>query len=194
MGSTPTRATQWVVLLAAGCKPVVAKQVRWATRGSIPSRPTDITARWSSGRMRDSHSRGAGSIPARVTDTAKWRNLVYARHSECRVHRTCEFDPRLGYSTTRWHCRCGRCPTGFHKAGEPGSIPGSATRGWASAQPSLISSDCRVRPPDPPFNYTAEYANRQSGHVESVAILRVRLQPWKQLSPPSDSEEKGRRR
>jgi hypothetical protein len=27
-----------------------------------------------------------------------------------------------------WRCRCGRCPTGFHKVGVPGSIPGPATR------------------------------------------------------------------
>jgi hypothetical protein len=31
-------------------------------------------ARSSSGRMRDPHSRGMGSIPIRVTDIAKWRN------------------------------------------------------------------------------------------------------------------------
>jgi len=27
------------------------------------------------------------------------------------------------------HCRRGRCPTGFHTAGAPGSIPGPATAG-----------------------------------------------------------------
>jgi hypothetical protein len=40
VGSTPTCATCWVVLLAAACKAVVTKQAGWATRGSIPSRPT----------------------------------------------------------------------------------------------------------------------------------------------------------
>jgi hypothetical protein len=42
-------------------------------------------------------------------------------------------------------CGRGRCPTGPHKAGEPGSIPGPAT--------------------------TIEYANWQSGEVESLVIL-----------------------
>jgi hypothetical protein len=41
VGSTPTRATDWVVFLVAACKTVVTKQARWTTRGSIPSRPTD---------------------------------------------------------------------------------------------------------------------------------------------------------
>ena len=36
--------------------------------GSTPSRRTDNMARSSSGRMRDPHSRGMGSIPIRVTD------------------------------------------------------------------------------------------------------------------------------
>ncbi len=36
----------------------------------------------------------------------------------------CEFDSRLGYFLD---CRCGRCPVGFHKPDEPGSIPGPAT-------------------------------------------------------------------
>lgn len=38
-----------VVLLAAACKAVVTKQARWATRGSIPSRPTDNMTRSSNG-------------------------------------------------------------------------------------------------------------------------------------------------
>lgn len=37
--------------------------------------------------------------------------------------RDCEFDSRLGYFLTQR----GRCPTGSHKAGLPGSLPGSAT-------------------------------------------------------------------
>ena len=36
-------------------------------------------------------------FPYGLLNMAKWRNLVYARRSERRVHRTCEFDPRLGY-------------------------------------------------------------------------------------------------
>ena len=53
--------------------------------GSTPSRRTYSTARSSSGRMRDPHSRGMGSIPIRVTDIAKWRNKVDARHSDRRA-------------------------------------------------------------------------------------------------------------
>ena len=49
-------------------------------------------------------------------------------------------------------------------------------RGWASAHRSLISLDRRVRPPDPPLETTG-YANRQSGQVESLVILWVRLPP-----------------
>ena len=60
-----------------------------------------------------------------------------------------------------------------------GSIPRPATccnqrRGWASAQPGLISQDRRVRPPDPLLS-KVEYANRQSGKHERLVILQVRL-------------------
>ncbi len=65
------RARLRVVILVAACKAVVTKQARWMTRGSIPSQPT--AARSSSGRMRDPHSRDAGSIPARVTSAIRIR-------------------------------------------------------------------------------------------------------------------------
>ena len=45
------------------------------------------------------------------------------RHATLRTScplRAWEFESPLG------HCRWGRCPTGFHKAGIPGSIPGPA--------------------------------------------------------------------
>ena len=103
---------------------------------------------------------------------AKWRNR-YTRDAQNVVPaRACEFDSRLGY----WILQVGRRPTSFHEAGVPGSIPGTATCcGWASAHSGLISLNSRVRPPDPLL--MAEYANWQSGHVESVAILQVRLLP-----------------
>ncbi len=50
--------------------------------------------------------------------------------------------------------RMGQCSFGPHKPESPGATPGSAT--------------CE----------TTRYANRQSGHVESVAILWVRLPLW----------------
>src|SRR5208283_4617793 len=62
--------------------------------------------------------------------------------------------------------QAGRCPTGFHKAGLPGSIPGPATRGWAQAQPGLISLDSRVQLPNPQL--MTGYANWHSGEVESL--------------------------
>ena len=89
--------TNWVVLLAAGCKPVVAKQVRWATRGSIPSRPTRNMARSFNGRMRDPQSRDTGSIPVRATDMAKWWNWDTRGAQNAVPARACEFDSRLGY-------------------------------------------------------------------------------------------------
>ena len=90
----------------------------------------------------------------------------------------CEFNSRLGYFSKR-HCRCDRCPTDRHEVGVLGSIPRPATqckqqRGWASAQPGLISQDRRVRPPDPLLT-KVEYANRQSGKHERLVILQVRL-------------------
>ncbi len=51
VGSTPTRATG-VVLLTAACKPVVAKQVRWTTRGSIPPQPTQRDFRFEMSDLR----------------------------------------------------------------------------------------------------------------------------------------------
>ena len=54
------------------------------------------------------------------------------------------------FDTGACNLRVGVGSTGFHKPGPPGATPGPAT---------------------------AEYANRQSGHVESVAILQVRLLP-----------------
>ena len=94
------------------------------------------------------------------------------------------------------HCRCDRCPTDRHEVGVLGSIPRPATwckqrRGWASAQPGLISQDRRVRPPDPLLSVVfrsakvtglnatfaerkatmVEYANRQSGKHERLVIL-----------------------
>lgn len=50
-------------------------------------------------------------------------------------------------------CSPGRCLTGRHKAGVPGSIPGTATSGWASAQRSFMCSARRVRHPDPPLEH-----------------------------------------
>ena len=131
--------------------------------------------------MRDPHSRDAGSTPVRAAEYGQVAELGYTRRSERRARK----GVRVRLSPWLLYCRCGRCPTGFHKAGEPGSIPGSATRGWASAQRSLISSDRRVRPPDPPRPST------QTGKAvtpQSVAILWVRL-PLRSLTIPWSNGE-----
>ena len=91
--------------------------------------------------------------------------LEDARRSERRARKG------LGVQISPWslklkHCRRGRCPTGSHKAGAPGSIPGPATCGWAQAQPGLISLDRGVQLPDPPL--MTGYANWHSGEVESL--------------------------
>ena len=87
VGSTPTRATDWVVFLVAACKTVVTKQARWTTRGSIPSRPTNEWPVLLAARMRDPHSRDAGSTPARVTNDSQVVELGYTRRSERRARK-----------------------------------------------------------------------------------------------------------
>ena len=112
--------------------------------------------------------------------------LVDARRSERRA-------ARLGSSSLPLvtdDCRRGRCPTGSHKAGPPGSIPGPATTtycGWASAQPGLISLDRRVQHPDPPL--ATGYANWQSDEAESLVILWVRRPPRSLEIPWSNGED-----
>ena len=115
-----------VVLLAAACKAVVVKEVRWLTRGSIPSQPIygPFVYRF---RTPAPHAGEAGSIPARAAEEhGQVAQLEDARRSERRARKG------LGVQISPWslkHCRRGRCPTGSHKAGSPGSIPGPATAG-----------------------------------------------------------------
>jgi hypothetical protein len=95
VGSTPTCATRrcvgWALAGPAGCKPVVQMD----PGGSTPSRRTDNTARWSSGRMRGPHSRGMGSIPIRVTEFGEVVELVDTRRSEGRALEAWEFESPL---------------------------------------------------------------------------------------------------
>ncbi len=88
VGSTPTCATDWVVLLAAACKAVVAKQAGWATRGSIPSQLTELDmARSSNGRIPGPQPGDAGSIPVRAARHDEVVKLVDTRRSERRADR-----------------------------------------------------------------------------------------------------------
>ena len=118
----PPVLLDWVVLLAAACKAVVTKQARWTTRGSIPSRPTQRTARSSNGRMRDPHSRDAGSIPARVTEHGQVVELGYTRRSERRA--LCG----MGVRISPWLLtRVSQCSVRPHKPRLSGATPEPAT-------------------------------------------------------------------
>src|SRR5271165_6787378 len=72
------------VLLTAACKAVVLKEVRWLTRGSIPSQPTygPLVYRF---RMPAPHAGEAGSIPARAAEHDHVVELADTRRSERRA-------------------------------------------------------------------------------------------------------------
>ena len=62
--------------------------------------------------------------------------------------------------------QAGRCSTGPHKAGWPGSIPGPATEaGSVQRDDYCLPTACCL-----PLTEMAGYANRQSGHLERVVI------------------------
>ena len=130
------------MFLAAACKAVVTKQVRWTTRGSTPSRPRNgpFVYRF---RTPAPHAGKAGSIPARVTDNSQVVELVYTRRSERRALAAWEFDSPLG------HCertsQVSQCSAGPHKP---------ATAGCDSRTCHLMTG----------------YANWKSDEVESLVI------------------------
>src|SRR5262245_26546537 len=97
--------------------------------------------------MRAPQARDTGSSPVRVTETAKWRNGIRA--------------------TLRTSCPLGHAISTLALATD--------IAGAAGAQSGFISPTCPARYRD--LQLTAEYANRQSGHVESVAMLQVRFLP-----------------
>lgn len=109
-----------------------------------------------------------GSTPARVADEKD--QVVELADTRCSERRAPH--GALGVRLSPWslkNCRRGRCPTGSHKAGAPGSIPGPATekcRGWTSVRRGLIRLARLVRLQDPPL--ATGYANWQSGEVESL--------------------------
>ena len=107
----------WVVFLVAACKTVVTKQARWTTRGSIPSRPTEL-ARSSNGRMRDPHSRDAGSIPS------------------CRKALRVRISPWLLQRLSRVSQRS----AGPHKPGPSGATPEPAMTRYANWQSDQVES------------------------------------------------------
>lgn len=164
----------WALAGPAGCKPAVRK----GSGGSTPSRRTPTRFVHGAVRCwfcsEAFNLANAGSIPVRVAvlarcdvgftvrpstwptrvrfpseslDAAKWWNLVDTRRSEGRARRGVRVQVSPWLLTER--LQVGRDPTGFHTAGVPGSIPGPATCGWASAHSGLISLDCRCATPGP---------------------------------------------
>ena len=111
----------WASASPTACKAASPK----GYAGSTPARRTDNTARSSIGigyqtldlvrRVRFPH----GLLDDHVVE------LVDTRRSERRAAR--HGSSSLPLVTD--DCRRGRCPTGSHKAGPPGSIPGPATAG-----------------------------------------------------------------
>lgn len=105
------------------------------------------------------------------------------RRSELRAH--CGGGgSTLPLATRQLDCSPGRCLTGRHKAGVPGSIPGTATRGWASDQRSFMCSARRVRHPDPPLQHgrvrkQVKRSRRGRGDfVGSIPTLVTATIPW----------------
>ena len=172
--SRTTTCVGWALAGPAGCKPAVRK----GSGGSTPSRRTPTRFVHGAVRCwfcsEAFNLANAGSIPVRVAvlarcdvgftvrpstwptrvrfpseslDAAKWWNLVDTRRSEGRARRGVRVQVSPWLLTER--LQVGRDPTGFHTAGVPGSIPGPATCGWASAHPGLISLDCRCATPGP---------------------------------------------
>ena len=91
-----------VVLLTAACKAVVVKEVRWLTRGSIPSQPTygPFVYRF---RMPAPHAGDhrcaavPGSIPARAAEHDHVVELADTRRSERRALEAWEFNSPHGH-------------------------------------------------------------------------------------------------
>ena len=118
-----------------------------ANAGSIPVRVA-VLARCDVGfTVRPSTWPTRVRFPSESLDAAKWWNLVDTRRSEGRARRGVRVQVSPWLLTER--LQVGRDPTGFHTAGVPGSIPGPATCGWASAHSGLISLDCRCATPGP---------------------------------------------
>ena len=127
-GEAQTFATLWVrlppVLFAELCSSrLPVKQLSQNKRGGPREVQFlhDSLARSSNGRMRDPHSRDAGSIPARVTDNSQVVELGYTRRSERRA--LCG----MGVRISPWLLtRVSQCSRGPHKPAAPGATPGPA--------------------------------------------------------------------
>ena len=111
--------------------------------GSTPARRTENIrlVRLSVGRQLLKLER-QGSIPARATEIRPRGGT--GRHATFRASSPLA---AVGVRISPWslvRCRGGRCPTGSHKAGAPGSIPGPATH-WKVAgygSPGRFAKPC----------------------------------------------------
>ena len=92
-------------------------------------------ARSSNGRMRDPHSRDAGSIPARVTEHSQVVELGYTRRSERRAH--CG----MGVRISPWLLtRVSQCSVRPHKPRLSGATPEPAMTRYANWQSGEVES------------------------------------------------------
>lgn len=98
--------------------------------------------------------------------TRRVAELVDARASDARAPEAWEFESPPGDSTPSR--RAGARP-GLISPACPARYRGLGLRGWDEAPPILIRSEAEVRLPDPQRSvFTARYANRHRGQVESL--------------------------
>ena len=195
-GSTPSRRTQRDLFDGAVRCWFCSEAFNLANAGSIPVRVAvwlGVMLVLQSGPQ-PGRTRGPVRFPSESLDAAKWWNLVDTRRSEGRARKGVRVQVSPWLLTER--LQVGRDPTGFHTAGVPGSIPGPATCGWASAHSGLISLDCRCATPGPATrgvsillainaqwhegslpHLAAEYAKQAKRRVENLVILQVRFLP-----------------
>ena len=104
-------------------------------------------------------------FPYGLLGLAKWWN---SRHTALRTPGPVR---GVGVQLSPWSlaCRHGRCLTGSHKAGVPGSVPGPATDYLRVDQgPAAVHARCSLVRLQNPRLELAGYANRQSDQVESL--------------------------
>lgn len=118
-GSTPSRRTRTMTARSSSGSGI--RPLKPATRVQIPhgslTRPSGATGRHATLRTSCPHGLGSSTLPL---VTRNFGRPVIQDRSTTRARAAARMD-------RPWRCRRGRCPTGFHKAGMPGSIPGPAT-------------------------------------------------------------------
>jgi hypothetical protein len=152
-------APPWAVFLTAACKAVVTKQVRWTTRGPIPSQPTATEVI----RLDEEPVLKTGGGPAPLvgsSPTASAGEITWPSGGTGRrpTLRTSRLERGMGVRISPWSLEWGleirdwgldtddprrsictslmtrvsQCSTGPHKPGRPGATPGPATSPYSS--------------------------------------------------------------